>query len=199
MEKEKHKIDSRASKVYIAVVSVVGLSIFAYALFATLSAPISLQWVLLSLVTILVASRTDIRIPKINSTVTISDTFVFISVLLYGVFPSVVMAGADAAICSLRYRNKKKVVPFNVGSMSLSLCVAGMVVDFLFGDLRAIQNDLSRLILAAETLALIHYALNSGMVGLVQALRVKRNFLKVWQESFLWTSLSYFPEGWPPA
>jgi diguanylate cyclase (GGDEF)-like protein/putative nucleotidyltransferase with HDIG domain len=195
MSKEKQKIDSRSSKLYIDVVSVIGLSVFAYALFATLSAPLNLEWMLLGLVTILVASRTDIRIPKITSTVTISDTFVFISVLLYGVFPSVVMAGADAAICSLRYRNRTKVVPFNVGSMSVSVCAAGLVVDFFFGELVVGQTDLSKLILAAETLALVHYALNSGMVGLVQALRNKRNFLKVWQESFLWTSISYFAGG----
>ncbi|HWC76861.1 MAG TPA: diguanylate cyclase [Blastocatellia bacterium] len=194
MERAEAKVDSQASRALIRIVSVIGLSIFAFASFATFTSAISLEWVLLGLVTVLVASRTDIRIPKITSTITISDTFVFISVLLYGVYPSVVMAGVDAAICSLHYRNKKKVMPFNIASMSLSVFTAGTVVDALFGDVRQL-SDLSQLVLAAETLALIHYALNSGMVGLVQALRNKRNFLKVWQESFLWTSISYFAGG----
>ena len=194
MDTNSLKVDSSSSKIVINVVSVVGMSIFAYALFDTVTNRVTPQWALLGLVAVLVASRTDLRIPKITSTITISDTFVFISLLLYGVFPSIVLAGADAAICSLNYQNRRKVGPFNIGLMSLSVFAAGTVVNAFFGELND-QTDLGRLILAAETLALIHYVLNSGIVGLVQALRNKRDFLKIWQESLLWTSMSYFAGG----
>src|SRR6185503_20200484 len=194
MDTNSLKVDSSSSKIVINVVSVVGMSIFAYALFDTVTNRVTPQWALLGLVAVLVASRTDLRIPKITSTITISDTFVFISLLLYGVFPSIVLAGADAAICSLNYQNRRKVGPFNIGLMSLSVFAAGTVVNAFFGDLNE-QTDLGKLILAAETLALIHYVLNSGIVGLVQALRNKRDFLKIWQESLLWTSMSYFAGG----
>lgn len=177
----------------ISIVTVAGLSIFTYALYDTFSQSISFNWLLLGLVTVLIASRIDIRIPKLTTRVTISDTFLFISLLLYGVFPSVVLAAADAIMSSRHYRNKRKVIPFNISSMSLSVFVAGTVVKLVFGDLTLLQqSDLGHLSLAAGALALIHYVLNSGMVGLVQALRNKRNFLRVWQESFLSSSISYF-------
>jgi diguanylate cyclase (GGDEF)-like protein/putative nucleotidyltransferase with HDIG domain len=48
------------------------------------------------------------------------------------------------------------------------------------------------LILATQSLALVHYILNSGLVSIVSALRKGGSFLGTWREPFLWTSISYF-------
>src|SRR6185503_456048 len=88
---------------FIDLVSLVGLSVFFYAVYVVVTSGPSLDWMLLSLVTILVVGRTTIRIPKTESTVTLDDTFIYTSVLLYGVWPSVVLAGINAVLCSLRY------------------------------------------------------------------------------------------------
>ena len=188
-----HKsIDSPASRLFISVVSVIGLCVFAYALFCVASGPFRTEWLLLSLVTILVVSRTDIQIPKIPSTVTLDDAFIYISVLLYGVAPSVALAGVNAIICSLHYPNKRKVIPFNTAVMSFSVYVSGTVVTRLFGNPGEMGSDLGHLLLFAEVLALMHYAMNSGLVSVVSALRRRQNLFKTWQDSFLWTSVSYF-------
>ena len=184
--------DSPASKLFINVVSFVGLCVFAYAFYSVATNRFNIEWLLLCLVTVLVVARTDIQIPKISSTVTLEDTFIYISVLLYGVGPSVVLAGVNAAICSLHYPNRRKVIPFNAGVMSLSVFVSATVATSVFGSARELGPDLARLILAAEVMALIHYVLNSGLVSVVSALRNKKDILKTWQESFLWTSVSYF-------
>jgi diguanylate cyclase (GGDEF)-like protein/putative nucleotidyltransferase with HDIG domain len=133
-----------------------------------------------------------VRIPKTDSTVTLDDTFIYLSFLLYGVWPSVVLAGVNAIICSLRYNNRKRVATFNAGVMSLSVFLSGWIVTAAFGNPAALASDLSRLILAAESLALIHYALNSTLVSAVSAFRNRRSLAVVWRESFLWTWISYF-------
>ena len=69
------------------VVSVIGLCVLSRSLYAVANSDFNIQWLLLSLVTLLVVSRSDIHIPKIPSTVTLDDTFIYISVLLYGVQP----------------------------------------------------------------------------------------------------------------
>ena len=188
----KKNEDNKASEAFIRIVSIAGLLVFAYAFYQVIATPIDVNWVLLSLSTILVLSRTDIKIPKLASTVTISDTCIFISVLLYGVAPSVVLAGLDAAVSSARYPNKQKVVPFNVGVLSLSIYAAGSLISLVFGDPRTLSNNLGRLILATLSLALIHYVMNSGLVSVVSALRFGKNLMKTWHEAFLWTSISYF-------
>jgi hypothetical protein len=62
----------------------------------------------------------------------------------------------------------------------------------LFGDLRLLSADLGKLILATESLALLHYVVNSGIVSAVNALRLGKNLIRTWHEAFLWTSISYF-------
>src|ERR1044071_8408088 len=192
MESNSKGNDSPASKLFINIVSLVGLCVFAYALYNVATSHFNVEWLLLGLVTVLVVARTDIQIPKISSTVTLEDTFIYISVLLYGVGPSVVLAGVNAAVCSLHYPNRRKVIPFNAGVMSLSVFISATVATKVFGNVRELEPDPARLILAAELLALIHYVLNSGLVSVVSALRNKKDILKTWQESFLWTSVSYF-------
>ena len=176
----------------MSAVSAAGLCVFVCAMFVVVTGSMSLEWVLLSLVTTLVVSRTSVRIPKADSTVTLDDTFIYLSFLLYGVWPSVVLAGVNAIVCSLRYNNRKRVATFNAGVMSLSVFLSGWVVTQAFGNPAALASDLSRLILAAESLALIHYALNSTLVSAVSAFRNRQSLAVTWRESFLWTWISYF-------
>ncbi|HET9531060.1 MAG TPA: diguanylate cyclase, partial [Blastocatellia bacterium] len=192
MEQKAVTVESKASRWLITAVSVIGLSIFACAFYDVAAGRFHKEWFLLSIVTILVVSRTNIQIPKISSTLTLDDTFIFISVLLHGVTPSVVLAGANAAVCSLHYSNRRKVLPFNIAVMSLSVFVSSTIVTLVFGDLTALSSNISQLILAAELLALLQYLLNSGIVSAVNALRDRRNIKKKWRESFLWTSVTYF-------
>src|SRR5215216_6706628 len=177
---------------FTITVSIVGLLVFAYSVFELARGSVNFEWVLLSIVTIILVSRLDIGIPKTTSTVTLSDTFIFISVLLYGTHASVVLAGLDAAVCTLHLKNRRRIIWFNAGVMSLSVFIASSAVSFIFGDLKALALDMNRLFMAAAMLALIHYALNSGLMSVVTALRQGHSLLGTWKNSFLWTSISYF-------
>ncbi|HJQ25254.1 MAG TPA: HD domain-containing protein, partial [Blastocatellia bacterium] len=196
--------ESRASNIFIAVVATVGLAIFVCAIYHVAFAnQFHINWLLLSLVTVAVVGRTDIRIPKTSGTVTLDDACLYISLMLYGVMPSVALAGINGLACSLKYPNKRRVMPFNVAVMSLSIFVSGVVANNLFPPeahtgidqwlpAAEMHTSFSRLLLMAETMALTHYLVNSGLVSIVNALRGKKNLLKTWQESFLWTSITYF-------
>jgi len=192
MNNESTKNETRASKLFITLISLTGLVVFGQALIGLASGAFSKEWLLLTVVTVLVVSRTDIRIPKITNTVTLDDTFIYISFFLYGVPASVVLAGLNAAVCSMHYENRRKVMAFNIAVMSLSVYVSGSLVSLVFGDPLELKRDLGRLILSAETLALVHYVLNAGLVSVVSALRRRRKLVQTWRESFLWTSVSYF-------
>ena len=186
------RFESGISSRFVEFISVGGLCVFVYAVYAVATSEPSMDWILLGLVTTLVVGRTTIRIPKTDSTVTLDDTFIFISVLLYGVWPSVVLAGVNALLCSLRFPNRKKVAPFNAGAMSLSVFAASSLVTLVFGNPQQIAADSSRLILAAWSLALVQYLLSSGLVSTVNALRNGKSLITTWRESFLWTWMSYF-------
>lgn len=186
------RFENGASSRFRESVSAAGLGVFFYGAYVVVTGEPSLDWILLGLVTTLVVGRTTIRIPKTESTVTLDDTFIYISVLLYGVWPSVVLAGVNAILCSLRYPNRKKVAPFNAGAMSLTVFASSSLVSLVFGEPHKLASDLSRLILAAESLALVQYVFSSSLMCTVSALRSGKSLIATWRESFLWTWMSYF-------
>src|ERR1041384_1700005 len=109
--------ESRASNIFLAVVSGIGLAIFACALYTVAFAgQFNLNWMLLSLVTVVVVGRTDIHLPKTSGTVTLDDACLYISLMLYGVMPSMVLAGINELACSLKYPDKRRGLQFNVGA-----------------------------------------------------------------------------------
>src|SRR6266571_9311262 len=192
MSKVLGRFESDRSSRFTNLVSAAGLGIFVYAAYVVAAGGLTLHWILLALVTTLVVGRTTIRIPKTESTVTLDDTFICISVLLYGVWPSVALAGLNAVVCSLRSSNRKRVAAFNAVAMSLSVFVSSSVVIYIAGKPNELVSHFGRLILAAECLALIHYLLSASLVCMVNALRSGNGLFKTWRESFLWTWMSYF-------
>jgi len=178
------------TSLFKGAVSAVGLLIFVYSGCALVFLPISLEWILLSLVTVLIVSRIDIGIPKARGAVTLFDTLIFMSVLLYGTFPSVVLAGLDAAACALQLKERRRMILFNLAAMSLSIFVASSTVTFAFGELRQLASEPGKLVLAAGMLAAIHLILTSAITSVVRAQRNGRSVLESWKEPLLWSSIS---------
>ncbi|HTF37008.1 MAG TPA: diguanylate cyclase [Blastocatellia bacterium] len=178
------------ASLFLITVSVVGLMIFAYAGCALAFRPINFEWILLSLVTILMVSRIDIGIHKGRSAVTLSDTFIFISMLLYGTHASVVLAGLDAAVCALLFKERRRMILFNGAAMSLSIFAASSTVTLMFGELRPLASEPARLVLAAGMLALIHLVLISGTMSVASSQKNALSLIDSWKASFLWTSIS---------
>jgi diguanylate cyclase (GGDEF)-like protein/putative nucleotidyltransferase with HDIG domain len=192
MEQHSNTPEGAAAKMFRVAVSVIGLCVFAHSLYNVVSAHINADWCLLSLVTVLVVSRIDIRVPRSAISITLSDTFIFVSLLLFGIHPSVVLAGVDAALRSLHCKNKQVLIPFNTALMSLSIYVSGALAAELFGDISGHNADVWRLLSIVGAVSLTHFAINSSILNMTLALRQKRGFIENWREFFLWTSISYF-------
>ena len=175
---------------FVMIVSAVGLMVFVYAGFVLAFRPINFEWILLTLVTVLLVSRLDIGIPKARTAVTLSDTFVFISVLLYGTYASVILAGLDAAACAIQFRERRRMILFNVAAMSLSIFAASSAVSLTLGDLEPLAADPGRLIVAAAILAFVHLVLSSGAMSVTSAQETPRPLIEKWKESFIWASIS---------
>jgi diguanylate cyclase (GGDEF)-like protein/putative nucleotidyltransferase with HDIG domain len=186
--------ESRTEIVLTRGITLVGLAIFAYETFNLMNSPPDLQWVWLAVVAVLVVSRMDIHIPKTCGTITLSDTFVFISLALYGIAPSVVLAGVNAAACSLNYSNPRKRAPFSAAIMSVSVYVSATIADRIFGDFRYPSSGIpiSRLVTVLGFVALVHYMLSAGVIGAINSMRRPDNRIRAWAGYVMWSSVSYF-------
>jgi signal transduction histidine kinase/ActR/RegA family two-component response regulator len=152
------------------------------------------RFVILALVTVFLSSRLIIKIPQFTSYISVSDTFIFLTLLLYGGEAAILMAATEALFSSLRFCKKPATILFNWGCGALSTCVTFYFLHFAFGDPVPLNaGPLSaKFITAMALMALIQYVTNSGIVAICGALQAGQPIWQTWKEHYLWTSITYF-------
>src|SRR5438270_13241159 len=141
-----------------------------------------LRFMLLAAVTILVSSRFAVQIPRVNTNVTVSDTFIFLVLLLYGGFAGLVLAAAEGFFSGLRISKTPIVIAFNSSMMACSTFLTVVVLRVFFGsvaDLRAFA--LSSFIAAVGTMAMVQYFANTGFTAVGLALKTGESVWLTWQ------------------
>ncbi len=146
----------------------------------------------LVLITVLIGSRITIKIPGARGQISVSDTFIFLAILMAGVEGAVVLAAAEALASSVRFSKKAKVLFFNVGVMAISTFFTSSLVYTLFPELSLGKGFTPDLIVALCAMALMQYVLNSGLIAVSVALGAGQTVWYSWRTNFLWTSITYF-------
>lgn len=139
-------------------------------------------------------SRMTIPIPRLSSQISVSDTFVFLALLLYGGATAVVVGAVEAFLSSLRFSRKPRIVAFNWASAAVSIFITSSVMELVFGSVVALraQPITATFVAAICTMALTHYAANSGLVAIGAALKTDEPIWQTWRKDYLWTSITYF-------
>ncbi|HKO95629.1 MAG TPA: response regulator [Pyrinomonadaceae bacterium] len=151
------------------------------------------QFLVIAFLTVVLSSRITIRIPQFDSQISVSDTFIFLTLLLYGYEAAILMAATEAFLSSLRFCRKRLTVAFNWGAAAWSACVTSYALHLGFGDVVALgEHPLSaRYISAMALMAIVQYVGNSGLVALCGALKTDQPFWQTWKRHYLWTSITY--------
>ena len=123
------------------LISLAGFACLGYAVSNLNYALIDLQFLVLLGFTIGFGSRITIQIPSFKSHISVSDTFVFLALLLYGGEIAICLAAAEAFFSSWRFCNKKITVFFNVAMTALSIAAVVFVLK-LFGFYHEIRRVL---------------------------------------------------------
>ncbi len=157
---------------------------------------VDLKLCVLVVITGLLSSRMTIKIPQFGSWISVSDTFIFLTLLLYGCEAAILMAATEAFLSSIRssYCRKWSTVFFNWASAAIAACVTAYSLRFFFGDPISLNvSPLSaRFITAIGLMALVQYAANSGFVAVLGALKANDPIWQTWKKHYLWTSITYF-------
>jgi signal transduction histidine kinase/ActR/RegA family two-component response regulator len=152
------------------------------------------QFLVIVAITVLLSSRIVIKIPHFDSHISVSDTFVFLTLLLYGYEAAILIAASEALVSSVRFCRKRLTVAFNWASAAWSACVTSYLLHFAFGDVVTLGDGplSAKFISAIGLMALIQYATNSGLVAVCGALQANRPIWQTWKKYYLWTSITYF-------
>ncbi|HYJ88582.1 MAG TPA: ATP-binding protein [Pyrinomonadaceae bacterium] len=152
------------------------------------------QFLVIAVVTVLFSSRIVIKIPQFDSHISVSDTFVFLTLLIYGYEAAILMAATEALVSSVRFCRKRLTVAFNWASAAWSACVTSYLLHFSFGDVVTLADGplSAKFISVIGVMALTQYATNSGLVAVCGALQANRPVWQTWKKHYLWTSITYF-------
>lgn len=143
--------------------------------------------------TLLLTSQITIPIPRLSSKISVSDTFVFLVLLLYGGATAVVVCGLEALLSSLRFSRRPRIVVFNWAAAALSIFITSKVLELIYGSVVALRSKpVTGFIAAIGTMALVHYATNSGIIAIGAALKTDEPIWQTWRRHYLWTSITYF-------
>ena len=182
----------RYTNTYKWLIAVIGIAVLAFSFYWWPVPRLDVRFILLAAVMMLVSSHLSVQIPRVNTNVTVSDTFIFLVLLLYGGFAGIILAAIEGLFSGLRISKKPVTVLFNSGMMICSTFLTVTVVQFFFGpvsDLRSLS--LSSFIAAVATMALVQYFSNTGFSAVGLACKMGQRFWHTWQTHYLWTSVTY--------
>ncbi|HEX8353334.1 MAG TPA: hypothetical protein VF611_10565, partial [Pyrinomonadaceae bacterium] len=156
-------------------------------------AGLDLLFVVLVAVALCVTSRVSVVIPRVNSSVSVSDTLIFLTMILYGGEAAILLNAAETALTSYRFCKSKLTVAFNAASLSVATLATVSALRLCYGsEMFAEWGHGSRYVSAVCLMALVQYAANSGLIALAYALKNDEPFWPTWRQHYLWTSITYF-------
>jgi signal transduction histidine kinase/ActR/RegA family two-component response regulator len=141
-----------------------------------------------------VAARLSIPIPHVKGEVTVGDTLIFLTMMVYGGEAAVLMAAVDGLSSSLYITKKLRVCLFNSAQMVFSTFVTIWTMRLFFGPVQELSRGTSSIIFIGGicVMPLVQYVCNSGLVAIYTALKTDQPLFATWRSSYLWTSISYF-------
>jgi putative nucleotidyltransferase with HDIG domain len=182
-------------RAYVLGVIIAGTFAVTASLYELAINPIGYQWFILAALTIISGSAT-VKLPSIPASLSVSETFVFTSVLLYGPPAGTLTVALDGLIISLWLNKQRKEahrVLFNMAAPALSIWLSSQVffriakLQPLFQQNAGIQEFLFPLLV----FTVLYFGLNSWLIAFAVALETGAAPAAIWRNNFLWLSLNF--------
>jgi diguanylate cyclase (GGDEF)-like protein/PAS domain S-box-containing protein len=187
---------TRWNQIYVLLVTVAGAAVLIYSGLHLTREQLDIRFLLLALFTVLIGPRLSIPIPRVKAHISVSDTFVFLSLLLFGGEAAVFLATAEALCSSARITTKFRTHLFNAGVMACATFITVWTLRLTFGDtLRAHELSSSNYVVVLCLMAVVQYLANSLLVAATSALKSDQPIWLSWRRNFLWTSITYLAGG----
>src|SRR5262245_38169740 len=124
-----------ASRVYLAVVISSGLLALGMCLLDVQVHPLPVQWYLLAALTLVSGSAT-VNLPTVGASISVSETFVFASVLLFGPSAGTITVALDGLVISFWMAKRRPEwyrALFNMAAPAASIWVAAQLLFAIAG------------------------------------------------------------------
>jgi putative nucleotidyltransferase with HDIG domain len=177
-----------------------GLFTIAHSLYSLTQQQIGWSWTVLAVLTLVSGSAT-VKLPSLPATISVSETFVFTSVLLFGPAAGTLTVALDALVISLWGHRNRHQPPykslFNVSALALTLWVSAHIFFITANTAPLVLSEaddvpLSQLLVPLLAFTISYFVLNSGVIAIAISLERHLSAFRIWRQNFAWLSLNYF-------
>jgi putative nucleotidyltransferase with HDIG domain len=186
------------ARLYVTTVTVLGAAAIAQSAYALYAVPLGWNWFVLAILTLISGSAT-VKLPSVPATISVSETFVFTSVLLFGPAAGTITVALDALVISLwlaRRGHPFYRIAFNVCALPASLWLGAHLFYWMWDSqplsLVTAPVAIGGLIQPLIFFTVSYFLLNSWLIAFAISLEKHLAPLRVWRENFAWLSLNYF-------
>src|SRR5438093_1340918 len=186
----------RYGRVYLWAVIAMGLAVISDALIELTRRPIGYEWFIIAGLT-LISGCATVRLPSSYASISISETFVFTAVLLYGPAAGTLIVALDGLVISFwlakRHREPHRAL-FNMSAPAISAWCSAQLFFFVAGvaPLGKEAATLNQILPALLLFAVMYFGINSWLITFVISLERHLRPIQVWRNNFVWLSLNYF-------
>jgi putative nucleotidyltransferase with HDIG domain len=183
-------------QLFVAVVAIAGTAVISHSISEVWRESLGPRWLILAVLTLLSGSAT-VKLPSVPATISISETFVFTSVLLYGPSAGTTIVALDGLIISSWFARRRKEfyrIAFNMAAPALSIWIAAQAY-FLFPEVKPLISSrigINQIIFPLLAFTFLHFVINSLLIAIAVAFETGRSVWDIWRRDFLWLSLNYF-------
>ena len=141
-----------------------------------------------------ISSQAAVRIPRVSGRVTLGDTFLFLTILVYGGEAAVLMAALEGVCATLQISRKPRTILLNAAVLAISTFLTASVLRVFFGSPTEIVTSANsaNFLAAICAMALVQYFVNTSLIAIEKSYKINESVWQTWKKYYLWTSITCF-------
>ncbi len=144
---------------------------------------------------VIASSLIAVPIPRVSGRITVSDTFVFLGMVLYGGAAAILLSALEGIAVTMFIISKKpRIFLFNSAILATSTFFTATVLYLIFGPTLLVPPDgnWERFFMAICVMGFVQYVANTTLIAIEKAPKIKESLWHTWRTYYLWTSITYF-------
>ncbi len=172
----------RFAKPYMWLTAIAGVFVCLLSVYRLPVAHLDARFLLLALATVGIGSRIIVNVPGSTSQFTFSDTFIFLTMLMFGGEAAVLLAAVETIFVTTRISKKPITILFNIGQVSCATFLNVLTLRFFYGHATNLSHiEYSDMLVALCLMALVQFIVNSGATALQIALKNNQSLWQTWR------------------
>ena len=170
-------------------VIVLGAAVLGHSAWQLVTHPVQPQWLILAALTVS-TGWVMLRIPAMEISFSISDTFNIAAAVLFGPSAGAITAALDGLVLSYNFALTRRTtyrILFNMAAPAIATWVAAQAFFWLAGGRPLLDGPwaIARLVGLLSLFGAVNYLVNTGLVAMAVSLERRLPALTVWRDHFL--------------